>query len=413
MIGILASLFSALIITKLLFEFMIVKGYKIDLGNRSRIFDKLNIDFLGKRKIAYVVSVIIISVGIVSLFFRGLELGIDFKGGSEIAVQFEQPIDITEIRDELSTIGLGNVEVKTFGDDSGVLVRTELQEIPATVIPTIIDAIDRSVERHAPGTESTIVDSTNNTLTYEFPDAEVTNTLADKLFKDGFQVIKASAEPNNRQLIISLTIADWIKENLIEQHGDNPFQVLKEEKVGPKIGDELKQDAIVAIVLALIVILIYLGFRFKFGFALGAVAALFHDVLITLGVFSILYGIVPGLNLEISISVVAAFLTLVGYSINDTVVVFDRIREDIKIHKTANVEEIMNKAINKTMRRTIITSLTTLLVVSVLLFFGGEVLRGFAFTLFLGILVGTYSSIFVASSFVLEYAKKRGERIQF
>jgi preprotein translocase SecF subunit len=189
--------------------------------------------------------------------------------------------------------------------------------------------------------------------------------------------------------------------------------VLKEEKVGPKIGDELKQDAVIAIILALIVILIYLGFRFKFGFALGAVAALFHDVLITLGVFSVLYGIIPGLNLEISISVVAAFLTLVGYSINDTVVVFDRIREDLKIHKTAKIEEVMNKAINKTMRRTIITSLTTLLVVTVLLFFGGEVLRGFAFTLFFGILVGTYSSIFVASSFVLEYAKKRSARIQF
>ena len=214
-------------------------------------------------------------------------------------------------------------------------------------------------------------------------------------------------------MIVSLTIADWIKENLMLTHHDNPFKILKEVKVGPKIGKELKMDALIAILLSLVVILVYLGFRFKFGFALGAVTALFHDVLITLGLFSLLYGLIPGLNLDISISVVAAFLTLVGYSINDTVVVFDRIREDIKIHKTANVEQIVNEAINKTMRRTIITSLTTLIAVAVLLFFGGEVLRGFAFTLFFGIIVGTYSSIFVATPFVLEYAKRRGEKIQF
>lgn len=412
MIGILSSLFSALVITKILFEFMIAKGYKIDIGGRSRVFSKLNVDFLGKRKLAYVLSGTLIVLGIGSLVVRGLELGIDFKGGSEIAVEFENPIDIAGIRNDLNTIGLGNVEIKTFGDDSGILVRTELQEIPADVVPNVINAINRAIEKHSPGLNQSIVDSSNNHVTMEFPSEEITNTLSKKLFNDGFQVTK-SADPSNNKLIFNLTIADWIKENLIEKHADNPFQVLKEEKVGPKIGKELKQDAIIAVVLALMVILIYLGFRFKFGFALGAVAALFHDVLITLGVFSILYGVIPTLNLEISISVVAAFLTLVGYSINDTVVVFDRIREDIKIHKTANVEEIMNKAINKTMRRTIITSLTTLMVVTVLLFFGGEVLRGFAFTLFFGIIIGTYSSIFVASPFVLEYAKKRGQKIQF
>ena len=413
MIGIMASLFSALIITKIMFEFMIAKGYKIDMGNKSKLFDKLNIDFLGKRKLAYGLSATLLLIGLISLIGRGLELGIDFKGGSEIALQFEQPIEISDIRSELSNIGLGNVEVKTFGDDSGILVRTELQEIPIEVIPKVISTINSAIDKHSPGVSTSIVDSTYNSVTIELPDAETSNILVKKLFADGFQVTKASAELDNNRLFFSLTIADWIKENLIEKHSDNPFKVLKEEKVGPKIGEELKTDAVIAIVLALLVILIYLGFRFKFGFALGAVTALFHDVLITLGLFSILYGIIPGLNLEISISVVAAFLTLVGYSINDTVVVFDRIREDIKIHKTANIEDIMNKAINKTMRRTIITSLTTLMVVAVLLFFGGEVLRGFAFTLFFGIIIGTYSSIFVASSFVLEYAKKRGEKIQF
>ncbi len=413
MIGILASLFSALVITKILFEFTIAKGLKFDIGNRSRIFDQLNFDFLGKRKVAYVISTTLLVISLISLLFRGLELGIDFKGGSEIAVEFEQPINITEIRDNLSDIGIGNVEVKTFGDASGVLIRTELQEIPTAVIPKVLATIDRLIEKHSPGTKATIIDSSYNAVTLEFPTPEVTKILSRKLFADGFQVTESSVEPDNRKIHINLTIADWIKENLTAKHSDNPFQVLKEEKVGPKIGDELKTDAVIAVILALIVILVYLGFRFKFGFALGAVAALFHDVLITLGVFSLLYGIIPSLNLEISISVVAAFLTLVGYSINDTVVVFDRIREDIKIHKTAKIETVMNKAINKTLRRTVITSLTTLIVVAVLLFFGGEVLRGFAFTLFFGIIIGTYSSIFVASAFVLEYAKKRGAKIQF
>jgi protein-export membrane protein SecD/preprotein translocase SecF subunit len=413
MIGILASLFSALVITKLLFEFMIAKGYKIEIGSRSRMLGDMKFDFLGKKKLAYTISGTLILIGIISLATRGLEMGIDFKGGSEIAVQFEKPIDISEIRKDISQIGLGNIEVKTFGDASGVLLRTELQEIPTEVVPQIRKAIDDAIEKDFPGLKRTVVDTTDNSITYEFASPEVAKQVTSKLFADGFQTAEVSKSVDNRQMIVSVTIADWIKENLKETHADNPFKILKEEKVGPKIGKELKQDALIAIFLSLLVILVYLGFRFKFGFALGAVAALFHDVLITLGIFSLLYGLIPGLNLEISISVVAAFLTLVGYSINDTVVVFDRIREDIKIHKTANVERIMNEALNKTMRRTIITSLTTLIAVAVLLFFGGEVLRGFAFTLFFGIIIGTYSSIFVATPFVLEYAKKRGEKIQF
>ncbi|MBK8945541.1 MAG: protein translocase subunit SecD [Ignavibacteriae bacterium] len=413
MIGILSSLFCALVITKLLFEFAIAKGYSINVGSRSRIFDSLNYNFLGNRKIGYIISSVLLLIGIFSLIIRGVELGIDFKGGSEIAVQFEKPIEITDIRQELSSIGLGNVEVKTFGDNSGVLIRTELQEIPANIIPNVVSSLDKAINKYYPGVQKSIVDSSLNSFTYQFPSSEIASTLMEKLFIDGFQTSRATDDINNTKITINLTIADWIKENLIQLHSDNPFQVLKEEKVGPKVGEELKFDAIVAVILSLIVILIYLGFRFKFGFALGAVIALFHDVLITLGAFSLLYGLIPGLNLEISVSVVAAFLTLVGYSINDTVVVFDRIREDIKIHKTANLEDVMNKAINKTLSRTVITSLTTLFAVIVILIFSGEVLRGFAFSLFFGIIIGTYSSIFVASAFVLEYAKKRGQKIQF
>ncbi len=411
MIGIVSSLFAALVITKVLFEYMIYKGKKINVGYRKRIFDGANIDFLGKRKIAYTISGTLILLGIISLFTRGLELGIDFKGGSEIALQFEKPINISEIRDELNTLGLGNIEVKTFGGEQGVLIRTELQEIPKEIMPNILKTLNNTIKEADPGISATIVDSSAHSITYQLPDSKSAALIAEKLSEKGFQATKLADDPN--KVIVRLSIANWIEENLQQTYTDNPFKMLKEEKVGPKIGKELKEDAVISVILALIVILVYLGFRFKFAFANGAVLALFHDVMITLGVFSLLYGVFPFLNLEISISVVAAFLTLVGYSINDTVVVYDRIREDLKIHKTKPLEENMNSAINKTLSRTIVTSLTTLLVVFVLLIFGGEVLRGFAFTLFFGIIVGTYSSIFIASSFVLDYAKKRGTKIQF
>ena len=214
-------------------------------------------------------------------------------------------------------------------------------------------------------------------------------------------------------MIVRVGISDWIKENLGQKISDNSFTVLKEDIVGPKIGEELKRDAVLAIFFALLAILVYLGFRFKFIFAFGAVTAVFHDVLITLGLYSLLYGIIPGLNLEITITVVAAFLTLVGYSINDTVVNFDRIRENLKIHKTRPINQIVNDSINQTMSRTILTSGTTLLAVFVLLIFGGEVLKSFAFTLVIGTIIGTYSSIFIASALVYEYAEKYKKKLEF
>lgn len=310
-----------------------------------RIFQNTKIDFLGKRKIFYGVSVVLLVLGLISMLVRGLELGIDFKGGTEIALRFDNPIEISNVRDVLSQTQFGKIEVKTFGDENGVLIRTDLKDAPENI-------------------------------EYE-------------------------------------SIAKWIEAELQSSFSDNPFKILKEDLVGPKIGNELKRDAVLAVLFSLLVILVYLGFRFKFVFAIGAVITLFHDVLITLGIFSIMYGLIPGLNTEISISVVAAFLSLVGYSINDTVVVFDRIRENIKVHKTAPLEENINSAINKTISRTIITSLTTIFTLTVLVIFGGEVLRGFAFALLFGIVIGTYSSIFVSSTFVLEYVKRSKKVIQF
>ncbi len=379
-----------------------------------RIFENLNVDFLGKRNIFYIVSASLFLIGLINVVFRGLQFGIDFKGGTEIVLQFQKPVQISSIRTDIENIGLGNLELKTFGSETGVLVRTELQELPRTIYPKVVANINQAIDNIMPGNNKKIIDSSaTNSVTYSFANPDTTNILVDKLFNAGFQTGKVSEEQNNTQMVVRVGISDWIKSNLRQKVKDNPFTVIREELVGPKIGSELKQDALIAIFLSLIVILIYLAFRFKFIFAFGAVVALFHDVLITVGLYAVLYGVIPGLNLEIDLTVVAAFLTLIGYSINDTVIVFDRVREEMKIHKTTPLKDVINMGINKTMSRTILTGGTTILTVFVLLIFGGEVLRAFAFTLFFGIIIGTYSSIFIASALVLEYSNRTKKRIQF
>ncbi len=378
-----------------------------------RILENLNYDFLGKRKIAYVISITIFLIGFISIFVRGLEFGIDFKGGTEIVLQFEKPVDVGEIRTYVDNLGLGTAEVKTFGGETGIMVRTEEQVIPPAIFPKVVENIESAIEKYVQGIERNIIDSTASSVTYEFENSEITNAVIDKLFEAGFQSGHVSEELDNTQMIVRVSIADWIKENLSVKVENNPFIVLKEDIVGPKIGEELKQDAVLALFFALIVILLYLGFRFKFVFAMGAVAALFHDVLITLGLFAALYGLIPGLNLDIDLTVVAAFLTLIGYSINDTVVNYDRVRENLKIHKTRPLYDIINTSLSQTMSRTLLTSGTTLITVLILMIFGGEVLKVFAFTLFFGVIIGTFSSIFVASALVYEYAEKYKKKLEF
>ena len=378
-----------------------------------RFFENFNYDFLGKRKIAYIISGGLFLLGVISGLTRGFHFGIDFKGGSEIVLQFEKPVNIAEVRTDVENIGLGNIEVKTFGGETGVMIRTEIQVVPTAVYPNVIAGIEKEIEKMMPGVPRRLIDSTASSVTYAFENPDTANRIIDGLFEAGFQSGRVSEEPDNTQMLVSVGIADWIKENLREKITENPFTVLKEDRVGPKIGEELKRDAVLAIFFALIAILVYLGFRFKFIFAFGAVAALFHDVLITLGLFAAIYGLFPGLNLDIDLTIVAAFLTLIGYSINDTVIVFDRIRENAKIHKTRPLFDIINTSVSQTMSRTVLTGGTTLLTILVLLIFGGEVLRSFAFTLFFGIIIGTYSSIFVASTLVYEYATKYNKKVEF
>ena len=306
-----------------------------------RLFGATHIDFMGKRRMWYVVSALIIGAGLVSLVIKGLSFGIDFLGGTELIVQFQQPVEIGDVRGAMTTIGFGRAEIKTFGSDQDILIRTSTIELEGG------GAVgDRSA--------------------------------------------KASGPPSP----------------------NNPFVVLKEDKIGPKIGAELRRDAIYAVLASLVAIWLYIGFRFKFVYGLGAVAALTHDVLLTLGMVSLFDGV---LNLEFDQNMVAAFLTIVGLSVNDTVVIFDRIRENQKIHKTMDLEQLMNRSINETLSRTIITMSTITAVLLVLLLLGGEVNRGFAFALVIGISTGTYSSIYIASAVVLEWVnrtKSKGKLIE-
>lgn len=378
-----------------------------------RIFENINIDFMGKRSIFFLISSTVILFGVLNILFRGVSFGIDFKGGTELTLQFQKPIDITYVRDQIGQVGLGEIEVKTFGGSNGILLRSGLQEIPANVLPKVKTRIENIIDENSQGIQRKVIESNNNSIIYEFADSAVATEASNKLFAAGFQTEKVSEVAANKQIKVQLGISDWIKDNLSEKFKDNPFSVQKEEKVGPKVGQELKTNAILAILLALVVILIYISFRFKFSFAVGAVIALFHDILVTLSIFVLLDGLFPSLNLDITLTVVAAFLTLIGYSMNDTVVVFDRVREYTRLHKTVSLVENMNNAINRTFSRTIITGLSTIFMIVVLIFFGGEVLRGFAIALFVGMITGTYSSIFVASAFVLEYANRTGQKVQF
>jgi preprotein translocase subunit SecF len=289
-----------------------------------------NIDFIGKRKIGFVISGILILVGVISLIIHGgPRYNIDFTGGKLLHLQFENTVDIGELRSVLSNAGFKDTEITHFGLESDVIIRTALE--------LVIDSPEESID-----------------------------------------VVIKRAMP------------------------DNPFIELQNDTVGPKIGKELKIDAIQAVIWAMILILIYIMWRFEFKFSLGAMLALVHDVTITIGIFSIM-------DIEISAPIIAAVLTIVGYSLNDTIVVYDRIRENFKV-KQKDIQSfisIVNRSLNETLSRTVITSLTTLFVVVVLYLFGGEVLRSFAFALIIGIIIGTYSSLFIASPFLVEWQIKK------
>ena len=287
------------------------------------------IDFIGKRRYAYIFSMILILISITSLFFhKGLNYGIDFAGGSLIQVKFNKTVDIEEVKDVLLEMGLEDAIVQNFtgGDANEYIIR---------VVKT---------------------------------DMDIT------------------------------TLSEKVKDQLSKRFGVGSVELRREEMVGPKVGEDLKKKGLYAVILAIVGILIYVAVRFEFRYAIGAVCALVHDALITLGVFSLM-------NLEVSLPIIAAILTVIGYSINDTIVVFDRIRENMRKARKTPEGEVMNQSINETLSRTFMTSGLTLLAVLALFFLGGGVIHDFAFALIIGIVIGTYSSIYVASPVVLIWNK--------
>jgi len=339
-IGILTSLFCSIFLTRLIFEWMLKTEQNIKFGSEStmKAFQGFNWNFIGKRKVAYIISGIVIVAGMVSLMTRGLNLSVDFEGGRSYIVAYESNEDIVPVRDALTAKFGSAPEVKTFGGDN----------------------------KHKITTKYRIEDK-----------SETVDTEVEEVLKSG----------------------------LDEVVGAGAYEIEKSQKSGPTFARDIKEAAIKSIVIGLIAIFIYVVVRFrKWQYGLGALLALSHDVLFVLGLFSLFWGVLP-FNLEVDQAFIAAILTVVGYSINDTVVVFDRIRESLTLHTKAPLKETINGALNKTVSRTFITSLTTLFVILILFIFGGEILRGFSFALLVGVLVGTYSSLFIATPVVVDFDK--------
>lgn len=354
-IGIATSLFSAIFITRLIFEWKLKRNKPIHFTTNftKDWLQHTSIKFLEKRKIAYIISGALIILSIGSLAIRGLNYGIDFKGGRTYVVRLDQNVEVADVQQALAApFGIAP-EVKTFGADNQIRITTTYK----------------------------IEDDSEN----------VDNEVEELLMK-------------------GLQDANMLDKGVTLEEFTTDYQ-LSSQKVGPTISDDIRKDSVIAIGFALIIIFLYILVRFtNWQYGLGAVAALAHDSIIVLGIFSLFYNILP-FSLEIDQAFIAAILTVLGYSINDTVVVFDRIREYLKLHPKRKREQNMDEAINGTLRRTFSTSLSTFVVLLAIFLFGGDTIRGFTFALLVGIVVGTYSSIFMATPIAYEFQRKAAKAV--
>ena len=352
-IGVISSLFTAVLLGRMIIDWWTQGGRNISFwtGPTKNVFANLNIDWIGKRKIAYVISLSIIGAGLVSMMTRGFDLGVDFKGGYSYNVEFAEGLNVS-----------------------------------AENLRGLSDHLEGSLVVKAVDTKNTFNIVTSHKIN------DNSDGAADQVASDLLTGLAAVAGVN-------VSGEDFKNTNSVGK-----THIVSSSKVGPTIADDIKKSSYYAGTFALLMIFLYIFVRFsKWQYSLGAVAALVHDSLIVLGLFSLLHGIVP-FSLEIDQPFIAAILTVIGYSINDTVVVFDRIREYLGIYTKKSSDEILNLAINSTFSRTLVTSLTTLLVVGILFVFGGSSIKGFAFALLIGIVVGTYSSIFVATPIVRDFS---------
>lgn len=318
-----------------------------------QIFTDTKIDFMGKRMLAIAFSSLLILVSIVSFAVRGLDLGLDFTGGTLIELGYEKGVDLEPIRKTLSDNGYQKFVVQHFGTAKDVLIRL------------------------APLSEKAATNESNSAA----------ENASDN---------KGSAHTDKQ--------SDKLV-TLLNASSEDKADLRRREYVGPQVGDELKEDGGLAVLFALICIFVYVFLRFEWRFAVGSVVALFHDVVITVGVFSLL-------GLEFDLTVLAACLAVIGYSLNDTIVVFDRIRENFRKMRKGSSVEIVNKSLNDTLSRTLMTSLTTLLVLIALFFLGGDLIHGFATALIVGVVIGTYSSIYVASTAAISLGVSKQDLMQ-
>lgn len=354
LIGIATSLFTAIFITRIFVDDRNRKGKKVSFATAATrgLLSNINWVFLGKRKIAYGVSGILLLMSLGSLFTIGLNQGVDFVGGRSYTVRFENAVNPSEIESTLVDV-FGSAEVKTFGEANQLKITTKYK----------VDVEGLAV------------------------DDEIQNKLFNAL---------------GTYLPGGITYEDFVNGS-----DDKALGIMSSIKVGPTIADDIKNNSYLAVIGSLIVVFLYILLRFrKWQFSLGAVAAVFHDVIIVLGVFSLTYQIMP-FNMEINQAFIAAILTVIGYSLNDTVVVFDRIREYVNEHPKWSFNTTVDSALNSTLSRTLNTSLTTLIVLLAIFIFGGESIRGFMFALIIGVLVGTYSSVFIATPVMYDTQKHK------
>jgi len=353
-IGVLCSLFTAVLVGRLMIEWWLGKeGRSLNFwtGFSKNVLAGINIDWMGMRKVTYMISGALILLSLGSIFTKGFDLGVDFSGGYSYTIGFDKPVSGDEVRNALTaTLGEG----------------------------TVVKAVD---------TENTF------SVTTKYMINETGDDVAD-------QVMAQLHKGVNTLMGGSVSLDNFKNASGIGTH------VVSASKVGPTIADDIRDSSFQSAFFALLLIFLYLFIRFsRWEFSMGAVLALFHDVIITLGMFSLFWGVLP-FSMEIDQAFIAAILTVIGYSVNDTVIVFDRIREFINNYTGKSKEDIFNLAINNTLSRTLITSGTTMLVVLTLFLFGGSSIKGFAFALLIGVIVGTYSSIFVASASVVDMIKE-------
>ena len=374
------------------------------------LFKNTNFDFLGKKWPFIGLSLVLTAAGWISIATKGMRYGIDFKGGAQMSLRFAQEPPVQQIRAALESKLPGEISVQQVSGKPEVLIGTEIKD--EKELNANRQLIDDTLRGMFGGSSSGLIDLNNSSSTeladrLRGPLQQAGVPLSEQDLQDLCTAINAYRAANGGILrsVDQLSGVKGVTPKVIEVLKANltlgPFTILSTDVVGPKIGSELRRQAILATLYALGGMLVYIAFRFEWIYGVAAVIAVFHDTLITIGLFSLF-------NKPISLTVVAALLTLVGYSMNDTIVVFDRIRENLKTVRRESLANIINLSINQTLSRTVLTSGLTLLTALALWLFGGDVLNGFSFALVVGIIVGTYSSIFVASPILVFWQNFRG-----